>query len=71
MTTASFTSEARFTSQEINKIKQIMHEMASIVEDNHSEILEIEDVLSRSSTKLRKARTKEKLRRKINSMRED
>ena len=45
-----------------------MHEMASIVEDNHSEILEIEDVLSRSSTKLRKARTKEKLRRKINSM---
>ena len=68
LTTASFTSEARFTSQEINKIKQIMHEMASIVEDNHSEILEIEDVLSRSSTKLRKARTKEKLRRKINSM---
>ena len=68
MVTASFTSEARFTSQEINKIKQIMHEMASIVEDNHSEILEIEDVLSRSSTKLRKARTKEKLRRKINSM---
>ena len=45
-----------------------MHEMASIVEDNHSEILEIEDVLSRSSTTLRKSRTKEKLRRKINSM---
>ena len=45
-----------------------MHEMASIVEDNHSEILEIEDVLSRSSTTLRKSRNKEKLRRKINSM---
>ncbi|MEE2923933.1 MAG: hypothetical protein VX619_04045, partial [bacterium] len=42
--------------------------MASIVEDNHSEILEIEDVLSRSSTTLRKSRNKEKLRRKINSM---
>ena len=45
-----------------------MHEMASIVEDNHSEILEIEDVLTRSSTTLRKSRNKEKLRRKINSM---
>ena len=63
-----FPSQPRFTSQEINKIKQIMHEMAVIVEDNHEEVLEIEDVLSRSSTTLRKSRTKEKLRRKINSM---
>ncbi len=46
-----------------------MHEMASIVEDNHEEVLELEDVLSHSSTNLRKSRTKEKLRRKMNSMR--
>ena len=68
MTSVLFGSQPRFTSQEVGKIKQIMHEMASIVEDNHEEVLEIEDVLSRSATNLRKSRTKEKLRRKINSM---
>ena len=45
-----------------------MHEMTSIIESNHDEILEIEEVLSVANTALRKARTKEKLKVKVNSI---
>lgn len=61
-------AQPRFTSEEVGKIKQIMHEMTTIIESNHEEILEIEEVLSVANTALRKARTKEKLKVKVNSM---
>lgn len=67
---ASLSAEPRFSSEEIRKIKGILSEMTEILEGNHKEILEIEDVLSRSGTALRKARNRERLRRKVNSWRD-
>lgn len=60
--------QPRFSSEEVAKIKQIIHEMTAILEDNHAEVLELEEVLSVASTGLRKSRTAEHLRRKLNSM---
>ncbi|MCO4783039.1 MAG: hypothetical protein KC646_12010 [Candidatus Cloacimonetes bacterium] len=58
-----------FTPMEVDKIKEIMNEMTRILEGNHKEILEIEDILAHSSTQLRKARLKESLQRKMKGFR--
>jgi hypothetical protein len=58
-----------FSINEVNKIKGIIEQMAQILEGNHKELLEMEDVLARTGTALRKARTKELMRRKLNLFR--
>ena len=63
-------SQSRFSSEEVQKIRQIMHQMAEILEGNHQEMLEIEEVLARSGTPLRKARLKERLKDKLNSFKD-
>jgi hypothetical protein len=56
-----------FSSQEVQKIKKVIHEMASILEGNHREILELEQILATAGTPLRKARVKDRVRVKTNS----
>ncbi|MCJ8346519.1 hypothetical protein MJH12_13325, partial [bacterium] len=58
-----------FTPMELDKIKEIMNQMTRILEGNHKDVLEIEDVLAHSSTQLRKARLKESLLRKMKDFR--
>lgn len=62
-------SANEFTVEEVNKIRQVLHQMITILEGNQQEILEIEEVLSRTGTQLRKARAKETLERKLKSFR--
>ncbi|PCJ21305.1 MAG: hypothetical protein COB02_01595 [Candidatus Cloacimonadota bacterium] len=62
-------SSVGFTPMEIDKIKEIINEMTRILEGNHKDILEVEDVLAHSSTQLRKARLKESLQRKMKNFR--
>ena len=59
-----------FSSEEVQKIRQIMHQMTDILEGNHQEMLEIEEVLARAGTPLRKARLKERLKNKLNSFKD-
>jgi len=47
-----------------------MHQMTSILEGNHQEMLEIEEVLARANTPLRKARLKERLKAKLGSFKD-
>ena len=61
---------ADFSSEEVQKIRQIMHQMTSILEGNHQEMLEIEEVLARAGTPLRKARLKERLKDKLASFKD-
>lgn len=63
-------STTEFTVEEVTKIRQILHQMITILEGNHQEILEIEEVLSRTNTQLRKARAKETMERKLKSFRD-
>ena len=62
-------SRVGFTPMELDKIKEIMNQMTRILEANHKEVLEIEDVLAHSSTQLRKARLKESMQRKMKNFR--